>query len=469
MGTEYSVHKNRTVSPSDEGMALRMRNNYHPLHFHQVHGDNIKLSKDGTVACRSEGFCKGIVFSDRPVMVCEQIFVKFVDISTNWSGALRIGFTMNDPVSLKSKLPRYACPDLTSMHGNWAKAIAERQVKKDSILFYYVDQNGDVHYGIDNEEHGVFFGGVNTSSKLWAVLDIYGNTVAVEFLDPGFLNQDSVTDVQSSALTIFRNKGNQSASGLLQISNLNCNLSFHRLHGKNVVLKKNGAVVSRKPGCYSLAYAFTEKPINIGENVIMQVLQTDYFARGPLMYGITSCNPSYLDQYELPENTDDLMDRLEYWVVKPDTNHYRIGDIIVYKINAEGEVSILKNDQKSAVFHVDPTQPLWLFINIIGSISELWLVGTSCNNAVTSLENQFESMTISSEPSADMSMTSRSPNQQSFTECVICYEEPVNCALYRCGHMCMCYNCATKMWKPSSTVHCPICRETIQDVIKIYR
>lgn len=171
-----------SVLSCDESMSQQLRNNYRPLHFHTIHGDNIRLSKNKTVACRSEGFCNGIVFSDRPVTIRERVYVKFLETSPNWSGALRIGFTMNDPNSMRSRLPRYACPDLTSMHGNWAKAVGEKFAKKDSVLHYYVDENGDVHYGIDTEEYGIFFGGVNTSGKLWAVLDIYGNTVAVEYM-----------------------------------------------------------------------------------------------------------------------------------------------------------------------------------------------------------------------------------------------------------------------------------------------
>lgn len=41
-----------------------------------------------------------------------------------------------------------------------------------------------------------------------------------------------------------------------------------------------------------------------------------------------------------------------------------------------GEVTVMKNcDYKSSIFHVDPTQPLWLFFNVIGSVSEVRLVG----------------------------------------------------------------------------------------------
>ena len=53
------------------------------------------------------------------------------------------------------------------------------------------------------------------------------------------------------------------------------------------------------------------------------------------------------------------------------------------------------------------------------------------------------------------------------TECVICYESDVDCVLYSCGHMCMCYQCATQQW--SGAGDCPLCRATIRDVIRTYR
>ena len=53
-------------------------------------------------------------------------------------------------------------------------------------------------------------------------------------------------------------------------------------------------------------------------------------------------------------------------------------------------------------------------------------------------------------------------------ECNVCYERPVNAVLYTCGHMCMCFECAQAVRRERSAL-CPICRQEIKDVIKIYR
>lgn len=39
-----------------------------------------------------------------------QVCVKFLEVSNNWSGVIRFGFTCNDPNNLRYGLPKYACP-----------------------------------------------------------------------------------------------------------------------------------------------------------------------------------------------------------------------------------------------------------------------------------------------------------------------------------------------------------------------
>jgi len=45
----------------------------------------------------------------------------------------------------------------------------------------------------------------------------------------------------------------------------------------------------------------------------------------------------------------------------------------------------------------------------------------------------------------------------------------VDCVLYTCGHMCMCYECALQQWRGRGAGSCPICRNEIRDVIKTFR
>ena len=154
-----------------------------PLRFHDIHSDNVQLTHDRRRAKRIESFCKGICFSHRPIAIYERVFLQFAEVSTSWSGVVRFGFMSHDPCTLNgSELPRYACPDLTNKPGYWAKALSERYSEGEFVLSFYVTRNGDVMFGVNGEEKGVFFSGVSTSLPLWALVDIYGNTTAMEFV-----------------------------------------------------------------------------------------------------------------------------------------------------------------------------------------------------------------------------------------------------------------------------------------------
>ena len=48
---------------------------------------------------------------------------------SDWSGALRLGVTTIDPSSLASNLPKYACPDLITKDGFWARPVKEELIK----------------------------------------------------------------------------------------------------------------------------------------------------------------------------------------------------------------------------------------------------------------------------------------------------------------------------------------------------
>ncbi|KAI1288025.1 Protein neuralized [Halotydeus destructor] len=195
------------------------------IRFHPVHGDNVRLGPDGLEARRVESFCKGVVFGHRPVMVNERISLRITELSTSWSGALRFGFTSVDPTChRKSGLPKYACPDLTNLFGYWAKALNERYAAVDAILSYWVNEEGDVKYSINGQDKGLFFTGVSTSGRLWPLLDIYGNTTGVEFINSRLDLNNSINRTFAST-----NSSNAEVQLLTQLASSTRNLSSSTL------------------------------------------------------------------------------------------------------------------------------------------------------------------------------------------------------------------------------------------------
>ncbi|VDM26994.1 unnamed protein product [Toxocara canis] len=154
-----------------------------PLTFHQVHGSNIQILRGGRVAKRKESFCKGLAFSSRPIQIDEQVCIRFAEVVTNWSGVLRFGVTNVDPSTFHDvELPKFACPDLTSKDGYWAKALPERYSVEGSILHFYVNAEGELYYGINGVLKGQFLNGINVLLPIWVIVDIYGNSSSLEFV-----------------------------------------------------------------------------------------------------------------------------------------------------------------------------------------------------------------------------------------------------------------------------------------------
>ncbi|BFF89447.1 protein neuralized [Drosophila madeirensis] len=438
-------------------------NNLPPLQFHSVHGDNIRISRDGTLARRYESFCRAITFSARPVRINERICVKFAEISNNWNGGIRFGFTSNDPVSLEGTLPKYACPDLTNRPGFWAKALHEQYCEKDNILYYYVNNAGDVIYGINNEEKGVILSGIDTRSLLWTVIDIYGNCTGIEFLDsriymyqqqqqqqhqqitqslplqpvmqqqvqqmqqqqqqqmtpqsalnphhphqqsrrslPGNggviehdLERHVMPSLQSLHLTGNATTSVEQAAIAHDLANglpplrYNANgrlipVPFHITKGRNVRLSHDRFIASRTESDFCQGYVFTARPIRIGEKLIVQVLKTEQMYVGALALGLTSCNPAVLQPNDLPNDSDFLLDRPEYWVVSKDIAAApQRGDEIAFFVAPNGEVSISKNNGPAVVvMHVDQSLQLWAFLDVYGSTQSLRMFRQQLPNMV---------------------------------------------------------------------------------------
>ncbi|XP_076460383.1 protein neuralized-like isoform X2 [Babylonia areolata] len=520
-----------------------------PLQFHDTHGDNIALSHNKTRARRAESFCKGICFSNRPIAINEKVYIRFVETNTSWSGVLRFGFTSVDPATIRgSDLPRYACPDLTNKPGNWAKALGERYTTNNIVLYFYTISSGDVYYGVNGEEKGLFFSGVNTSVPLWAMLDIYGNTVGVEFTQPNGNNVYNVTEAVvphsapisveqelfSFATSVSMNEAVSSAPMIRYHAGATfAPIVLHTLRGRNVCISSDRTIAVRVREEYCNGYIFTSRPVTPGQKIVLQILGVDRSYIGGLGLGLTACDPDTITPAQLPDDADLLLDRPEYWVVNKDVcRNPEVGDELSFAITGEGEVLYSRNNGKfSVLMHVDRTLPLWAFFDVYGNVQKVKVIGTTvlgsphapqmvrsqstsgygCGNlsvvlpppaqapppqprqAPAALPSGVQPQVLRSisapghppqSPPPTASPTSRnhpssvpvSPSgvgggggfEEARDECTVCCEKPVNCVLYTCGHMCMCFECATAVQHNKGGL-CPICRQVIRDVIRIYR
>ena len=432
------------------------------LSWHPVHGDNISLSEDSGSASRRQSFAQSLVFSDRPLMRGERVWLRLSSVSSvAWRGGLRLGVTSGAPSTWqRPSLPRYLCPDMTrDRRGRtWARALPEKYCSQGNVIFIQVRSSGDLIWGVNGKEKGVLVSGVETATPVWAVVDVYGSISSVELVDP----RRSLTDIMSGQ-EIKETKENKKETGerkvihnqdiLRQRMQMTRAVLSKECHGQNVRLSSDGEVAKRTETEFSHGYVFLDSIMNPEETLIVRILETDSSYVGSLAFGLTSADPRFLKSSELPEDSDILSQRPEYWVsskdVLPDPQD---GDEVSLTVSLDGAVICSVNGGPQRVlFHTDISLNTRPFIDIFGATQKIQILG-------------IKSYSSSQSPSRAPSSPS---NSLTTTECVVCCESEVDCVLYSCGHMCMCFQCAVHQW--SQAGECPLCRQAIRDVIRTYR
>ena len=230
--------------------------------------------------------------------------------------------------------------------------------------------------------------------------------------------------------------------------------TFHRAcTGQNVSLNQTATIATRSETEFCNGYVFLESPMQPGESLVIRILETEGTYIGSMAFGLTSADPRFLKSSELPEDSDILSQRPEYWVsskdVLPDPQD---GDEVSLTVSLDGAVLCSVNGGPQRVlFHTDISLNTRPFIDIFGATQKIQILG-------------IKSYSFSQSPSRTPSSPS---NSLATTECVVCCESEVDCVLYSCGHMCMCFQCAVNQWAKAG--ECPICRQPIKDVIRTYR
>lgn len=99
---------------------------------------------------------------------------------------------------------------------------------------------------------------------------------------------------------------------------------------------------------------------------------------GALALGLTSCDPARLTADDLPDDSDLLLDRPEYWVVSKDVaSSPQYGDEIAFTVTHLGEVQMSKNGgPPNVVMHVDQSLQLWAFVDVYGSTQRVRMLAS---------------------------------------------------------------------------------------------
>lgn len=158
-------------------------------------------------------------------------------------------------------------------------------------------------------------------------------------------------------------------------------LQLHPVVGRNIVLSQERTVATRVDNEFCQGYVFSQRPIKYGEQFVIQILKTDSLYGGSLAIGLTSCCPNTLSSAELPDDSDLLLDRPEYWVVSKDVGQIvqlSRGDEIKFSVAMTGEVQISRNDNAPVtLMFIDQSLQLWPFFDVYGSTQAIRVLSKS--------------------------------------------------------------------------------------------
>lgn len=347
--------------------------------FHEVHGENVQLDKEKKVARRVKSYCKSVVFSSRPIEPGEVVLLHLTECCEDWSGSIRVGFTTHNPVSLKASLPTSAYPNLMNVPGNWVKPVDDDHAKQDAYIHFYVTEAGEVLYGSNGKDETELLTGIDTSGPLWALIDVYGRTLAVEIFDEGAINSSS--DEVKEMVQAYTNARKASASSKAGDDKWT-HLAYHKILGPNTRLDPGDSQVAERCELGKRkAFAFLSRPLATNELLQVKVEGWEEALPGSLSFGMTTCDPSSLSgkTEELPDNLDNLLDREEYWVFQKALN-CALNDQLVFVTRDDGQVEYSRNGGPfSTILHVDGAENFFAFFDIAGRVTRLRLVGTKMN------------------------------------------------------------------------------------------
>lgn len=552
--------KSKREAAASEALLLAAKNYLPPVQFHHVHGPNAQLSKNKFVARRTQSFCQALVFSNRVILPNERVYIKVLEISKGWSGTIRFGFTSVDPATLSYQMPKHACPDMTNAGHTWARALADEVVRRNSVIHFSYNTNGYIHYGINNQDCGIFYANVNTSQHLWFIVDIYGLTTAVELIDPRIHNASSEQNLSSlgERRTMFKStsamddlltpygahkkkRSRKSArraalmqeqwstpDGLLMTSSLRFpnyqtqqallpNLSSIVLpatqqniyspmpslpnqsmemmmdnnnneppHDYYQIMTNNKQVANMTHETARSSSSFIPA-VPISSSALFNSSSTSAAAAGGQL---RSNSRLIADEREICHQLDALQmsdincnaqsnhqqqqqQQQQHQSPSKSTKSTSTGTMPV-AATRRGQHSLANTCTQTTNLKRSQTETnlkdnikINHHLPINSPLSPSATCQTRVRNSINSRARTANLVRGHKQSTASSRNDNIENNPPPSKDCPICFERPINCVLYQCGHMCTCYECGVKQWKTQSRT-CPICRTVIKDVIKTY-
>uniref|UniRef100_A0A4W3KHQ6 Uncharacterized protein n=1 Tax=Callorhinchus milii TaxID=7868 RepID=A0A4W3KHQ6_CALMI len=465
-------------------------------------GSAIQLDSSNCSALRKFSFCNGIIFTNRPVAMQEEVRFRITKTNDLLFGGLRLGCTIFDPSLIDPKaLPKFVCPNLAEKPGFWGFGIHQEDVKEGTIISLWVNKKGQLWYRVNKKKGFVLTEGLPSKWPLWVMLDVYGSTCEVQLLGKNLTvimvsNQFLNKRLSGTLCNIPRD--HRSDCGEKQQCTPHCQLFFNPSTKGSAIQLDSSNCSARRKFSFCNGIIFTNRPVGMQEEVRFRITKNNVLLCGGLRLGCTIFDPSLIDPKALPKFVcPNLAEKPGFWGFGIHQEDVKEGTIISLWVNKKGQFwyRVNKKEQYLLTKGLPNKWPLWFMLDLYGSTCEVQLLGKNLTTILEAKDNPrllFSSPTGYSSPAPTGSsahpLTPRTssppmPTSSSFAdtmpsgtraqcfgtpdaECIICFTRQVDTFFYGCGHLCTCYICAQECL--SRNMNCPMCRKPIKEIIKTF-
>ncbi|CAM4845992.1 unnamed protein product, partial [Rotaria magnacalcarata] len=144
-----------------------------PLHFHTVHGDQIRLSDNNSRATRDR-LNNTLLFTNRPILANEIVELYIEELSTEFYGLIRIGLTTIDPGSFTQQTLPKTMP--ASDNRDWfvPSPRSPPNIMKNKTIYLKYTTEGDILIDYDGTGFIKYLTVPPITKDIWCALDLNG-------------------------------------------------------------------------------------------------------------------------------------------------------------------------------------------------------------------------------------------------------------------------------------------------------
>lgn len=293
--------------------------------------------------------------------------------------------------------------------------------------------------------------------------EVYGKTDQIEIIDETTLPDQSILNdglsisIHGDVIELV-NKNLQNNLQLTNLqyfdylypSNMSHTLTFYPTTKHNVLYTHNNRIVCVNNLRQKSSYTFINTPMKVGDVLVCKVLDCDANISSIILFGLTTCNPTTLQNQVLPDETSTLTQQYSssQWFIDHDINaSVNMYDELAFWFDSNGQINLSINNSTPIQLRNRITSStdinsltLYPFFDLYGQVTSLCLYNYS-QQPKLNFNNQSNAKSL----------------------CLLCYENLADTQLLPCQCV-LCSKCAAIIKRPSLLSDCPFDRKHITQI-----